>query len=127
MRVNDDYKMVNVEKQTSQDDPEKMSVWQFWQRCLAHRKAHRDAFVYGDFELLDADNDKVFAYLKSERGVEQWIITLNWSGENVDWELPGSVQVQEWVMDTVDGKHDHSTSGVIKLEPWQGLLGRCNS
>ncbi|KAI9782407.1 MAG: hypothetical protein M1816_001905 [Peltula sp. TS41687] len=128
MRVNDDYEDVNAEKQLGPDDPEKVSVWRFWQRCLAHRKAHRDAFVYGDFELLDADDDKVFAYLKtgSEAEAERWIIALNWTGDNVDWEIPEAVQMQEWLMDTVDGKHDLPTLGVIELEPWQGLLGRCH-
>ncbi|KAL2354107.1 glycoside hydrolase superfamily [Cryomyces antarcticus] len=65
MRVNDDYSSVNAEMQMRDGDAKGLSVRQFWQRALAHRKKHRDVFVYGDFQLVDADNPKVFAFKRT--------------------------------------------------------------
>jgi len=123
MRVNDDYRTINAEAQL--ETRETLSVFQFWQRLLQLRKKHVDVFIYGDFRLVDDQNPDVFAYQRIA-GTRRWITVLNFTGKEVDWAMPETVAVREWVV----GNH-HSTystvarNGTIHIKPWEGLLGEC--
>ncbi|KAI9878609.1 MAG: hypothetical protein M1830_000428 [Pleopsidium flavum] len=128
MRVNDDYQTVNAEIQLKpkQDDPDNLSVWQFWQRGLAHRKTHKDAFIYGDFHTLDASNEQVFSYTRTGEESGMWIVVLNFCSQEVEWMVPANVKVEAWVAGTsTAGKPGQRTEGKVKLGPWEGLLGKC--
>lgn len=91
MRVIEDYKTVNAEVQQSNQDPNKLSVFQFWKRAIDNRKKHKEAFVYGDFEALDMDHPKVFAYVRSSPTDGSWIVVLNFTRDEVEWQLPAKV------------------------------------
>lgn len=129
MRVIDDYKTVNTTAQVDFQSDTELSPWQWWQRALADRKEHKAVFVYGDFEDVSADHDKVYAYLRtsSKNAKERWIVALNFSGvEQGTWALPEGVEVETWVASTyekdkADGK---AVTGNVVLQPWEGLLGR---
>ncbi|KAL9124972.1 MAG: hypothetical protein Q9217_005762 [Psora testacea] len=127
MRVMDDYKTVNADAQIKADDPDDLSVWQFWQRCLAHRKDHSDVFVYGGYRTVDdAATGNVFAYLRTGEKGGRWLIVLNFDGKDVEWNLPENVKLQGWTAGNyLKGKPDKTTEGAIALRPWEGLLGKC--
>ena len=126
MRVNDDYKSCNAEAQMNFQADDEMSVWQYWQRALSSRKEHKDVFVYGDFQILDEGNQKVFAYKRVGEIGGTWLVVLNWSGEATEWDVPGEVSVQAWVAGTYGkGKPGKEVKGKITLEPWEGILGKC--
>lgn len=123
MRVNDDYKTVNAEAQREQK-PDQLSVMQFWKRGIANRKEHKDVFVYGSFELLDEHNTKIFAYKRSS-GTESFIVVLNFSGQEVEWEVPKAAKLKSWAAGNYTvGKPDKPTNGKITLKPWEGTLGK---
>ncbi|KAL8841696.1 MAG: hypothetical protein Q9205_005991 [Flavoplaca limonia] len=124
MRVNDDYREVNAEKQVS-DTSDGLSVWQFWQRGLANRKMHKDVFTYGGFEEVGADSEEVFAYVRTGKESGKWLVVLNFSGKEVEWEMPKSIQVQGWMAGNyTKGKPDKSLKGSVALHPWEGVLGK---
>jgi len=128
MRVNDDYKEVNAEVQRAEAASEQnMSVFQFWQRGLKSRKEHADVFVYGDFKLLDENNDKIFAYVRESEKGEKFITVLNFSKNEVQWTLPKDVKVDSWVACNYvgTGKPETATEGTIVVRAWEGLLGKC--
>lgn len=126
MRVNDDYKDINVDKQLSHDKSEDLSVWQFWQRGLAHRKEHADVFVYGDFHVAGPESEDVFAYVKIGKKSGKWLAVLNFSGKDIRWEIPGHIKVEAWMAGNyLKGKPDKTVKGSVTLRPWEGLLGRC--
>ncbi|KAK7426215.1 hypothetical protein QQZ08_007244 [Neonectria magnoliae] len=84
MRVHDDYRDINAAKQTN--DPG--SILNFYKYALKMRKEYRDLFVFGSFELLDPDNESVFAYIKESsvpRGLDgasrKALVILNMSQE----------------------------------------------
>lgn len=60
MRVHDEYTSINAAQQTK--DPS--SILSFYKRVLQLRKTHRDVLIHGSFELVDRDDEAVFAYLK---------------------------------------------------------------
>ncbi|OCK80164.1 glycoside hydrolase family 13 protein [Lepidopterella palustris CBS 459.81] len=127
MRVNDDYHSVNAAAQlASSKSSNDLSVHAFWKRGMANRKKHKDVFVYGDFELVDVESEHVFSY-RRWNGKESWVVALNFSGENVEWEGLGGLKVQKWVAGNYDesGLGEKPTSGIVELRPWEGLLGIC--
>ncbi|RYP51066.1 hypothetical protein DL768_003510 [Monosporascus sp. mg162] len=60
MRVHDDYREINAEKQKG--DPN--SVLSFYKRVLRLRKEYQDMFVFGSFKLLAAEDEALFTYVK---------------------------------------------------------------
>jgi oligo-1,6-glucosidase len=123
MRVNDDYKEVNAEAQRKQDDPNKLSVLQFYKRALANRKEHKEVFVYGDFQVLDENDKKVFAYKRASEK-EAFVLALNFSKDEVKWQIPEAAKVNKWVAGNYTaGQPDKPTSGTITLRPFEGVLG----
>ncbi|KAI9819859.1 MAG: hypothetical protein M1827_006428 [Pycnora praestabilis] len=126
MRVNEDYKICNADNQLQTSDTDDLSVWHFWQRGLAARKQHKDVFVYGDFKILDPDHEQVFAYTRTGEQGGTWATVLNFSGKQLEWDLPDTIEVQTWVAGNYTSKKPKkSLSGKVILEPWEALLGKC--
>lgn len=126
MRIIDDYKTINVEAQMKADDPDNLSVWQFWQRCLRNRKEHRDIFVYGDFQELAPHDPKIYAYIRTSEKGEKWLVVLNFSGEEVRWTMPPGIEVYSWPCSNYARHHvEKPKKSTIPLSPWEGILGRC--
>lgn len=122
MRANDDYPVCNAEAQV----PDESSVWAFWKKQLQFRKEHKNVFVYGDYEEVDAENEKVFAYVRTGTDGSKWLVVLNWCGEDNAWTVPGKLKVGEWVVDSYGEKSAVSKGDQsVKLGPWQGVLGKC--
>ena len=123
MRVNDDYKEVNVAAQLSNSDPEQ-SVHAFWRRGLKNRKLHKNVFVYGDFELVDPDNDKIVAYKRWSKD-EAVFVLLNFSGETVQWDGFGELKMKKWWAGNYAEKdlEDKAKEGTITVRPWEGMIG----
>ncbi|KAL1757094.1 glycoside hydrolase family 13 protein [Schizophyllum commune] len=85
MRVNDDYPSWNAEKQISDPD----SVRSFWKKLLGLRK-EKPVLVYGEFKLLFADSEDVFAYQRS-LGNATALVYLNFRDEDVQTSLASDV------------------------------------
>ena len=126
MRVNDDYRTINAALETAA--PKLSSEYKFWQHLLAFRKAHKDVFVYGDFQLLGAVEDEgtVFAYTRKAESGEEYLVVTNWGGAEVKWKVPEGVanRFEGWVLSTYDGELRAGGSEVV-LRGWEGLLGVC--
>ncbi len=126
MRVNDDYKTVNVAAQLAEPKPSEgtLSVHAFWKRGLENRKKNKEVFVYGDFEMLDMQHKQVVAYRRwSEK--DAFVTVLNFSGEKLTWELPAHLKVTKWVAGNYDETELDSKNhnGSIDLRPWEAMLG----
>lgn len=131
MRVMEDHKTVNAAAQQAGPAPPDAAVlspWRWWQRALRDRKAHRDAFVYGDFADLSADHERVYAYARTSSAdpAERWVVVLNFSGGAEAWALPAGWVVEAWVATTYGAGRAEgvAASGTVRLRPWEGLLGK---
>ncbi|KFG87941.1 alpha-glucosidase [Metarhizium anisopliae] len=91
MRVHDDYQSVNASQQI--EDPQ--SILNFYKAVLKMRKEYRDIFIHGTFQLIDAEDEKIFAYVKTssqrvnERGnLAKAVVVLNMSDEEHECPSP---------------------------------------
>ena len=126
MRANDDFPYCNAELQMKAALDDDLSVFQFWQRGLASRKAHADAFVYGDFQEVDDGENDIFAYLRMGKESGKWLVVLNFSNKEVQWKIPGDIKVRGWMAGNyLKGKPDKAVEGSIVLRAWEGILGQC--
>ncbi|TKA72639.1 hypothetical protein B0A55_05984 [Friedmanniomyces simplex] len=130
MMVNTDYETVNATAQRTYKSDDDLSVLQFWKRGLESRKEHKDVFVYGDYEVLDEEHESVFAYKRTSRGEggEAFVTVLNFSGKEVEWVIPKTVKVARWVAGNyAKGAPENAVEGVLRLRPWEGVLGMCKA
>lgn len=80
LKINSDYQTVNVESQL--DDPN--SLLNYYKQAIKTRLAH-EVFMLGDFELIDPNHDKVFAYKRTYNDVTAYII-CNMTNQDVEFE-----------------------------------------
>lgn len=76
---------LNVADQES--DP--TSTLNFYRKMLALRKAHKDLFVLGTFELFDGANEKTMVYTKTAQNRNRAaLVVLNFTAESQPFEMP---------------------------------------
>ena len=80
--VNENYKTVNAEAALADPD----STFHYYRKLIALRKEY-DIFRDGWFKLLDAENEKVFAYTRDMKG-KHMLVVCNFTAEPQDWKLP---------------------------------------
>jgi oligo-1,6-glucosidase len=107
LAVNPNHREVNAE--AARADP--ASVFHHYRRLIALRHAE-PAVVEGDFTMLLADDERVYAFTRSLGDVELLVLG-NFSGEPVVPDLTG------WAgAEVVAG--DPSPDGSLALAPWEG-------
>ena len=85
-RVNDTYTECNAVAQVGTIG----SPFEHWSAILRLRKDMADMFVYGDFEMVDAENEDVFAYTRSYNG-ESVLVVCNFRERAVEWNSSSSL------------------------------------
>ena len=93
MRLNDNYKEVNVEAQKQDAD----SVFSYYKKLIALRKSEewKEVFVYGEFCPIFEENEKIFAF---SRILGKKIVELPSEMEKV---LLGNMESGRDIRDTV--------------------------
>ena len=88
IRVNANYKRINTENALADSD----SVFYYYQKLIALRH-ELPIITDGVYELLDAENEKIYAYLrKGEK--ESLIVLCNFTDETVEYEVDESVKAE---------------------------------
>lgn len=110
MRVNDNYKEVNVADQVNDPD----SLFSFWKKCLQVRKEYKELLIHGSFKILDFDNEKTFSYIK-QSGEQKAYAVLNFSGELVKFDklVDGKLTLINSTNDDIDES---------ELKPYEGRV-----
>lgn len=123
MRVHDEYRSINVARQ--RDDPG--SILSFYKEVLKLRKQHREVLVFGTFELLDPENEAVFAYVKedSKRTGKKAVVVLNMSkeqqmGPDVVGVLDG--ETPQLLISTMSEGSLKLSNGRPVLRAWEGRV-----
>ncbi|UQZ36905.1 glucohydrolase [Paenibacillus sp. PK3_47] len=122
--VHPDYREVNVKAQ--QEDPD--SVLQFYKKLIRLRKEH-PVMVYGKFDVLLEEHEQIFAYLRYD-GDEEWLILLNFTGEEAHWELPDKdaerLEGASFLFGSYPEENKSPCHRTGTLKPYEGLVYRRN-
>jgi oligo-1,6-glucosidase len=76
LAVNDNYKTINVAIQENDD----YSVLNYFRKMVQLRK-NNQTLIYGTFELVDNENDQIFAYTRQLEN-EKFLVVLNFSDKS---------------------------------------------
>ena len=108
-RCNDNYKEINVAKKEQDAD----SVLSYYKKLIQLRKNenYKDAFVYGEFEPVFEEHDRIFAFYRN--GSEHKIAVAANFGKNVE-EVCFEQEVKELLLSNKNIKEVHGNS--IQLE-----------
>lgn len=82
MPLNPNYESINAESALA--DPN--STFYYYQKLIALRKEY-PIFRDGDFALLDAENEKIFAYTRQLNG-HKMLVICNFTAEEVSFPVP---------------------------------------
>lgn len=117
--VNPNYKEINV-KQALAD---KNSIFYYYQKLIRLRKTY-PIIVYGDFTLLDPENEETFAYIRCYNG-EKLLVVSNWTGEEVLFTMPETAEFTP--RELLIANYDDAVippGRVLVLRPWEALVYR---
>ena len=110
--VNPDYAEVNAAADADSD-----SVLNYYRRLIALRHDH-DVLVYGDYELLTPDHERLWAYERT-LGDERALVALNFGDEPAAFVSPGADG--ERLIANYDDPPDPAGG---TLRPWEAVVYR---
>ncbi len=122
IKVNPNYKEINV----AQAESDEGSIYHYYRDMIKLRKNNL-VLVYGSFELLAEEDEKVFAYLRADEA-EQFLVVLNFSGDETRFLWPeGRVyKSQELVISNYAG-HNSNRLCDINLLPYEARVYKLTS
>ncbi len=111
LTINPNYKEINAEEALIDTN----SVFYFYQKMLSYRKENT-TLIYGDYQLLAAESEAVYAYRRWDEGGD-FLVILNFS----DKEL----SIRNFVnTDTYRLIHANYTNRSVFLRPWEARIYR---
>ncbi len=118
IEVNSNYKK-GVSVVAQENDP--YSVLNYFRRVTAVRKAHV-GLVYGSYELLNVNNENVYAFLRSH-DKERYLVLLSFSTQNEALTIPGHLnynRIEKLISN--DLIKDDETYKEFLLRPYQAIV-----
>lgn len=112
------YKAINAEKAMADED----SIFHHYKKLIQLRKEY-DIVIDGNYELLLADHDAIFAYIRN-KGNDKLLVVNNFYSKEVEFVLPEHVD-SESVTSTIllsnyaDSSEDFKQ---IRLRPYESVL-----
>ncbi len=116
LKVNPNYKKINVAAQ--EKDPD--SVLNYFRKMVRLRKSLPE-LIYGKYELLDRDNEKVYAYTRA-LNKKKVLVLLNFSTSLTKFEIPKTSGSLNVLMNNIASLN--IKNNIVTLEPYQALLIR---
>lgn len=107
--INGNHTYINAEAALADPD----SVFYYYKKLIELRKSH-EVFRSGWFELLDPDNEKVFAYTRDTEK-EHLLVVCNFSGETLPFDVPERFQGCEMLI----GNYSDGEPG---LRPYEAAM-----
>ncbi len=115
--INPNYKEINISSQESNPD----SILNFYRAMIKIRKDHK-ALVYGDIEVIDILNPRIFAYFRFE-GDLRYLVLLNFSEESIPFNLGNGFDINEYDKLISNYKEYPAwESTFVELRPWEAIL-----
>lgn len=112
------YKEINAEKAMADQD----SVFYHYQKLIQLRKEY-DIVTDGNYELLLANHDAIFAYIR-DNGDEKLLVVNNFYSKEVEFQLPEQVDTEGVTSTILLSNYADSSEDMkqIKLRPYESVV-----
>ncbi|WHY56448.1 glycoside hydrolase family 13 protein [Peribacillus simplex] len=113
IKVNPNFPEINAEN--AYNDPN--SIFHFYKKLIQLRKKH-EVVVYGSFELLCPDDERIFAYTRSFEE-EKLLVLCNFKEEQASYTLPE--ELHAYSATRLIGNYDQEEEGISSkpLRPYE--------
>jgi glycosidase len=96
-------------------------VFEYWRSALSLRKELKKSIVYGDFELLDKDNDDIFAYARSNGG-QKVVVVCNFREREIPWPASTSASLELGKVLLSNYPEVDLTQKILVLRPFEAFV-----
>lgn len=111
--VNPNYTEINAK--TEMEDPD--SVFRYYQKIIGLRKKEK-VMVYGTYQLLDPDNEKLYVYTRTLDN-EKLLVICNFTEEKEIYSIPEEFSEGEVL---ISNYHRETVEKEILLKPYEALV-----
>lgn len=111
--VNPNYTEINAK--TEMEDPD--SVFRYYQKIIGLRKKEK-VMVYGTYQLLDPDNEKLYVYTRTLDN-EKLLVICNFTEEEEIYSVPEEFSKGEVL---ISSYHREKAEKEILLKPYEALV-----
>ena len=78
--------------------------------------------MYGNYKLLSAEDETVFAYTRQE-GSDAVLVVLNFSGDKISYDVPSDVETSSAKLLVANADVNPSIeNGKVSLGPWEAVI-----
>lgn len=116
IKLNSNYSEINVEKALS----DKNSIYYYYKKLLQLRKQHK-VIVYGDIELLEKDNESIFAYTRSFEN-RKLLVILNFSEKEVEFKVHKYLESNNFKLVISNYLNETQTEESKILRPFESVV-----
>jgi alpha-glucosidase len=116
MQVNPNYKTVNVEGQT--DDQE--SILNFYKKMIRLKKEN-EVFTYGKYDLLMEEDTRIYAYTRTSDDVKM-VVICNLSAKESVFQGNGIILSLEKLLLANYPVNAHEDTNVVELKPYEARI-----
>jgi trehalose-6-phosphate hydrolase len=112
------YKEINAEKAMADQD----SIFYHYQKLIQLRKEY-DIVTDGNYELLLADHDAIFAYIRNN-GNEKILVVNNFYSKEVEFQLPEQMDTEGVTSTILLSNYADSSEDIkqMKLRPYESVV-----
>ncbi|KMK75050.1 alpha,alpha-phosphotrehalase [Alkalihalobacillus pseudalcaliphilus] len=114
--VSKNYRDINVVQALKDED----SIFYHYQKLIQMRKKY-DIITYGDFEIVDEDNDQIFAYIR-KYGQQKLLVINNFYAERVMFEVPKTISRGHAELLLNNDELVPPFGETLTLEPYQSVV-----
>ena len=111
--VNPNY--IEINAKTEMEDPD--SVFRYYQKIIGLRKKEK-VMVYGTYQLLDPDNEKLYVYTRTLDN-EKLLVICNFTEEEETYSVPEEFSKGEVL---ISSYHREKAEKEIMLKPYEALV-----
>lgn len=115
--VNPNYKEINAKAELSDPD----SVFHYYRKLIALRKQY-PVIVYGKYELLLPEDEKLFVYTRTLEN-EKLLTVCNFSEEEQEFQIPNEFCQGECLIANYPNDYEN---GFVMLRPYEAFVLYCH-
>ncbi|QTF06977.1 alpha-glucosidase [Brenneria izadpanahii] len=116
LAVNPNYSQINADSQINAQD----SVYSYHRELIALRR-QTPALIYGEYNDLDPQHNKIFAYTRT-LGDQQYLVVINFTHDNVEWDIPNGKKIVKTLISNRSELAAEPGESHLKMQPWQAAI-----